>query len=133
MKRKLKKCVNRIHNGNPSCSVSSMTQTAGIRFASVKNGCYLSHLRARTNGEMLGVGSVASVKSMERDKFRAHGIGPARSCGHLQNLRKAHWETSCNEVAIENKMPDVDSYDSSSGIAVDVQQRLNCALPSLVL
>jgi hypothetical protein len=28
-----------------------------------------------------------------------------------------------------NKMPDVDSYDSSSGIAVDVQQRLNCALP----
>jgi len=29
----------------------------------------------------------------------------------------------------ENKMPDVDSYDSSSGIAVDVQQRLNCALP----
>ena len=27
-----------------------------------------------------------------------------------------------------NKMPDVDSYDSSSGIAVDVQQRLNCAL-----
>jgi hypothetical protein len=33
----------------------------------------------------------------------------------------------------ENKMPDVDSYDSSSGIAVDVQQRLNCALPSFVL
>jgi hypothetical protein len=30
---------------------------------------------------------------------------------------------------LENKMPDVDSYDSSSGIAVDVQQRLNCALP----
>jgi hypothetical protein len=29
-------------------------------------------------------------------------------------------------------MPDVDSYDSSSGIAVDVQQRLNCALPSFV-
>ena len=29
----------------------------------------------------------------------------------------------------QNKMPDVDSYDSSSGIAVDVQQRLNCALP----
>ena len=28
-----------------------------------------------------------------------------------------------------NKMPDVDSYDSSSGIAVDEQQRLNCALP----
>jgi hypothetical protein len=28
-----------------------------------------------------------------------------------------------------NKMPDVDSSDSSSGIAVDVQQRLNCALP----
>ena len=28
-----------------------------------------------------------------------------------------------------NKMPDVDSRDSSSGIAVDVQQRLNCALP----
>jgi hypothetical protein len=28
-----------------------------------------------------------------------------------------------------NKMPDVVSYDSSSGIAVDVQQRLNCALP----
>src|SRR5213593_2462939 len=27
-------------------------------------------------------------------------------------------------------MPDVDSYDSSSGIAVDVQQRLNCALSS---
>ena len=27
------------------------------------------------------------------------------------------------------KMPDVDSSDSSSGIAVDVQQRLNCALP----
>jgi hypothetical protein len=27
-------------------------------------------------------------------------------------------------------MPDVDSSDSSSGIAVDVQQRLNCALPS---
>jgi hypothetical protein len=33
----------------------------------------------------------------------------------------------------ENKMPDVDSSDSSSGIAVDVQQRLNCALPSFVL
>ena len=32
-----------------------------------------------------------------------------------------------------NKMPDVDSYDSSSGIAVDVQQRLNCALPSFSL
>ena len=32
-----------------------------------------------------------------------------------------------------NKMPDVDSYDSSSGIAVDVQQRLNCALPSFFL
>ena len=30
-------------------------------------------------------------------------------------------------------MPDVDSYDSSSGIAVDVQQRLNCALPSFFL
>jgi hypothetical protein len=29
----------------------------------------------------------------------------------------------------KNKMPDVVSYDSSSGIAVDVQQRLNCALP----
>jgi len=32
-------------------------------------------------------------------------------------------------VLRQNKMPDVDSYDSSSGIAVDVQQRLNCALP----
>ena len=27
------------------------------------------------------------------------------------------------------EMPDVDSDESSSGIAVDVQQRLNCALP----
>src|SRR5581483_4667685 len=31
---------------------------------------------------------------------------------------------------VKNKMPDVDSHESSSGIAVDVQQRLNCALPS---
>jgi hypothetical protein len=30
---------------------------------------------------------------------------------------------------VQTKMPDVDSSDSSSGIAVDVQQRLNCALP----
>jgi hypothetical protein len=31
-------------------------------------------------------------------------------------------------IFLKNKMPDVDSYDSSSGITVDVQQRLNCAL-----
>jgi len=37
---------------------------------------------------------------------------------------------TASRIAIpKNKMPDVDSYDSSSGIAVDVQQRLNCALP----
>jgi hypothetical protein len=30
---------------------------------------------------------------------------------------------------VQTKMPDVDSSDPSSGIAVDVQQRLNCALP----
>ena len=46
---------------------------------------------------------VASVKSMERDKFRAQRRAPARFCGHLQNLRQAHWQTSRNEVAIEKQ------------------------------
>jgi hypothetical protein len=45
---------------------------------------------------------------------------------HLPRRSK---HTSVENNLVQTKMPDVDSSDSSSGIAVDVQQRLNCALP----
>ena len=51
-----------------------------------------------------------------------------------ENIQRCFAESVLSEVEGlgvtegRNKMPDVDSYESSSGIAVDVQQRLNCAL-----
>jgi hypothetical protein len=42
---------------------------------------------------------------------------------------EAQWASLGRKYLALTKMPDVDSSDSSSGIAVDVQQRLNCALP----
>src|SRR6266480_6289893 len=104
MKRKLKKCVNRIHNGNPSCSVSSITQTAGVRFGSCEGRSLAIAPPCQNGWRNVESGQcVASVKSMERDKFRAQRRAPARFCGHLQNLCQAHWQTSRNEVAIEKQ------------------------------
>jgi hypothetical protein len=103
MKRKLKKCVNRIHNGNPSCSVSSITRNSWRSIRQCEDRS-LAIAPPRQNGwrNVESGQCVASVKSMERGKLRAQG-GPARSCGHLQNLREAHWQTSRNEVAMEKQ------------------------------
>jgi hypothetical protein len=48
------------------------------------------------------------------------------SYGNFKNQRFLDFARNDKD---EKKMPDIDSHESSSGIAVDVQQRLNCALP----
>jgi hypothetical protein len=70
----------------------------------------------------------------------ACGLSPAQTTDEKDVLQferdacKAFLDADVTALArgqdrLQNKMPDVASYDSSSGIAVDVQQRLNCALP----
>ena len=54
--------------------------------------------------------------------------------GGYEKLRARRMRWEIRDIPIirgrwQNKMPDVDPHESSSGIAVDVQQRLNCALP----
>jgi hypothetical protein len=63
--------------------------------------------------------------------------GMFRGWKNKRSPRQSAIRKSVSEVAItrtayrfhQNEMPDADSHESSSGIAVDVQQRLNCALP----
>jgi hypothetical protein len=96
MKRKLKKCVNRIHNGNPSCSVSSITRNSwrSIRQCEVRP---LAIATPRQNGwrNVGSEGCVASAKSIEAMNFELRH--------RLHAFRHVRWQTPRNGVAIEKQ------------------------------
>ncbi len=57
----------------------------------------------------------------------------AETKAELKGMQNQVVSRERQDAGATKKMPDVDSDESSSGIAVDVQQRLNCALPSFSL
>jgi hypothetical protein len=89
----------------------------------------LSQSHPQWESELECVVHNAKLTAGDSDKTECNVCYSSRMPARVDGIYRSAVGVPRSKIFRINKMPDVDSYDSSSGIAVDVQQRLNCALP----
>jgi len=125
MKRKLKKCANRIHNGNPSCRVSSITRNSRHSIWRVRRGRSLTIASALQKGWRNVHRRQYPLRKTPRTRsFRSISLSASRyPIRRIREIPGSNAKRKCRMSILK----------SSSGIVDVQQQRLNCALPSFSL